>query len=747
MGDPSPPRLTTPIRALVAISMVLGWAAVTAPSPALATPPPTKLAGGGFHTCGITSLGGLECWGQNSDGQLGDGTNTVRLTPVHVVGLSSGVFTVATGLAHTCAVASGGKVECWGLDADGELGDGTNESSAIPVRVSGLSGGIVAVVAGSAHTCALKSSGDVLCWGANSNGQLGDGTTQSRNTPVRVTGLPPAVVIAAGGFHTCAVTAAGAVMCWGSNASGQLGDGTTVQRNVPVKVAGLGSGMASVTAGGSHTCASTQGGGAKCWGDNTFGQLGDGTMVQRLTPVDVVGLASGIATLSAGGDHTCALLAGGGLQCWGANRHGELGNGSTTPRTTLSNVYGLGSGVTSIASGQFHTCAMSGSSINCWGDNTAGQLGTGSLIQRLVPVDVFGLSAGVVRVTTGGYHTCVVTTKAALKCWGDNTYGQLGIGNTQEQNVPVMVPSLFSNVSMVSAGEYHTCALTTAGGVKCWGSNSAGQLGDGTTTDRTTPVDVVGLTSGVTAIAAGHHHTCALVRSGVQCWGDNAYGQLGDGTTTESDTPVRVVGLGSPVIGITGGGDHACALTVSNGIKCWGANGFGQLGDGTTVQRTTPVDVVGLTSGVVQVSAGGLSTCARTNVGAMKCWGDNEDGQLGDGTTVQESAPVGVTGLQSSVQWVTVGGLHACAVTSVGGAMCWGRNTSGEVGNGSATDQLLPVAVTGLTSGVRVVSGGISHTCAITTSGGLKCWGRNDSGQTGDGTSTFAVFPLAVVGF
>jgi len=512
-------------------------------------------------------------------------------------------------------------------------------------------------------------------------------------------------------------------------------------------VAGFGSGMAAVTAGASHTCALTGRGGVKCWGANASGQLGDGTMVQRLTPVDVVALASGASTVGAGGDHTCALLTSGGVQCWGANRHGELGVGAVTPRTTPSNVYGLASGVQSIATGQFHTCAMSGTTPSCWGDNTAGQLGTGSLLQQLVSVDVFGLSSGVTRLATGGYHTCIVTNTAALKCWGDNTYGQLGIGNTQEQNIPVTVPGLSSNASMVSAGQYHTCALTTGGGVKCWGSNSVGQLGDGTTTDRSRPVDVVGLTSGVTAIAAGHHHTCALVKGGVQCWGDNTYGQLGDGTTTQRDTPVQVLGLGSPVIGITGGGDHACAITVSNGLKCWGANGFGQLGDGTTVQRTTPVDVVGLTSGVVQVTGGGLSTCARTSGGALTCWGDNENGQLGDGTTVQEDTPVDVSGFQSGAPWIAAGGLHACAMTPAGGAMCWGRNTSGEVGDGTTTDRLLPVPVSNLSSGVRILSGGISHTCAITTSGGLKCWGRNDSGQTGDGTSTFAVFPQAVVGF
>ena len=213
-----------------------------------------------------------------------------------------------------------------------------------------------------------------------------------------------------------------------------------------------------------------------------------------------------------------------------------------------------------------------------------------------------------------------------------------------------------TTAAAVAAGSHHTCALTTGGGVKCWGRNYAGQLGDGTTTDRTMPVDVVGLTSGVAAVAAGYQHTCAVTTAGgLKCWAGNVYGELGDGTTTRRATPVDVVGLTSGVVAVAAGGYHTCALTTAGGVKCWGLNSSGQLGDGTTTDRTTPVDVSGLTSGVAAVAAGYYHTCALTTAGGLKCWGWNVYGQLGDGTTTNRTAPVDVVGLTSGVAAVAPG--------------------------------------------------------------------------------------------
>jgi uncharacterized repeat protein (TIGR01451 family) len=314
---------------------------------------------------------------------------------------------------------------------------------------------------------------------------------------------------------------------------------------------------------------------------------------------------------------------------------------------------------------------------------------------------------------------------------------------------------LGSGVTAIAAGEYHTCALTSGGGVKCWGFNGYGELGDGTTTQRTTPVDVSGLGSGVSAISAGHGYTCALTSGGgVKCWGDNQYGQLGDGTTTQRTTPVDVSGLGSGVAAISAGAFHTCALTSGGGVKCWGDNLDGDLGDGTTTQRTTPVDVSGLGSGVASISAGYYHTCALTSGGGVKCWGDPADGQLGDGTTTVRTTPVAVSGLGSGVAAISAGAFHTCALTTGGGVKCWGYNGNGQLGDGTSSGpqtcagspcSTTPVDVSGLGSGVTAIAAGGYHTCALTSGGGVKCWGANYAGQLGDGTTTQRTTPVDVV--
>ncbi|MEW6402320.1 MAG: RHS repeat-associated core domain-containing protein [Chloroflexota bacterium] len=350
-------------------------------------------------------------------------------------------------------------------------------------------------------------------------------------------------VMAAGYYHTCAVTTTGGLMCWGKNNSGQLGDGTTTPSVIPVNVSGLMSGVASVTAGASHTCALTTGGGVKCWGYNSSGQLGDNSVTQRTTPVNVSGLTSGAAAVVAGSYHTCALTTAGGVKCWGQNGNGQLGNNSTTSSSIPVNVNGLTSGVIAIAAGNWHTCALlSTGAVKCWGRNDNGQLGDGTLSQRTTPAAVSGLSSGVTAITTGWTHSCAVLSSGGAKCWGNNTNGQLGDGTTTSSNVPVNVTGFAAAITSIKAGSAHTCARTTTGAVKCWGYNTDGEVGDGTTTQRLTATDVSGLTSGVSAITTSNNHTCALMTTNtLKCWGLNGDGQLNNGSLAYSATPLTTV--------------------------------------------------------------------------------------------------------------------------------------------------------------------------------------------------------------
>jgi alpha-tubulin suppressor-like RCC1 family protein len=351
---------------------------------------------------------------------------------------------------------------------------------------------------------------------------------------------------------------------------------------------------AAVTGGDVHSCALTSTGGVRCWGGGTHGRLGNGESVNSTTPVAVTGLSSGVRAVVAGGQHTCALTSGGAVKCWGYNAHGQLGNGTNTSSTT--------------------------------------------------PVDVSGLSSGVTSITAGSAHTCARISGGVLKCWGYNADGQLGNGTNTNSNVPVDVVDLPDDARSVSAGANHTCATTDANGVICWGQGTSGQLGNGTTTSSTTPVEVTDLASGVSAIDAGGTHTCAVVNGGARCWGAGASGRLGNGTTTNASTPVAVTGLTSGVRSINAGGFHSCALTTTGVAKCWGSNGGGRLGNGTTTNATTPVDVIGLPAPLTVLVGGNTHTCGISENGEALCWGTNTEGRLGNGTTTSATTPQSVGG-------------------------------------------------------------------------------------------------------
>jgi alpha-tubulin suppressor-like RCC1 family protein len=369
---------------------------------------------------------------------------------------------------------------------------------------------------------------------------------------------PTITAVAAGGYHSCALTSAGGVKCWGYNNSGQLGNGTTMNSFSPVDVVGLASGVTAIAAGYYHSCAVLSSGGAKCWGSNEYGQLGNGPRdggphPDSLTPVNVlradslspVEIMSGVAAISAGGLDTCVLTSVGGVQCWGANDSGQLGYGKPTDFGIPwpVDVVELGSGVTAIATGPDHTCAVAGGQVKCWGNNGGGQLGDGSTTSTSTPVIVSGLDGTVTSLATGYDHTCALMSTGEVKCWGANAHGQLGDGTADPRFSPVGVLGLASGIRAIGAGAAaeHTCGLMNTGGVMCWGYNAYGQLGDGSASDRSAPVNVVGLVGDAEAVAVGYYHSCALTREGgVMCWGDNYAGGLGDGSTIDSNVPVSV---------------------------------------------------------------------------------------------------------------------------------------------------------------------------------------------------------------
>lgn len=356
-------------------------------------------------------------------------------------------------------------------------------------------------------------------------------------------------------------------------------------------------------------------------------------------------------------------------------------------------------------------------------------------------------AASAERVTTGIAHTCAITTAGDVRCWGDNFEGQLGGQAWPVARIPVEVSGLPEMMS-VDAGDAHTCGVTATGAVKCWGDNWAGQLGNGSTEDQTAPVDVVGLSAGVVDVTAGGAHSCALLETGsVMCWGWNPWGALGDGSTTSSAVPVEVDGL-SNVVQVDTGGTHSCAVDRVGAAFCWGRNMNGQIGDATGVDRLTPVGVNGHDGDVLSLSAGAAHTCAVSEGGAVTCWGWNFDGQLGDSTRTTRLAPVPVAGLAQGVTQASAGLWHTCARTSAGAALCWGANRSKQIGDRTARTRTTPTRVLGLQAGVLQVHAGGAHTCARVGGGSVRCWGDNEDGQIGDNSSfSLRPMPMFVRGF
>jgi alpha-tubulin suppressor-like RCC1 family protein len=687
-----------------------------------------SLTAGHSHTCVINIADHLACWGWGDAGQLGDGRSLSSNVPVNVVtGTNFGDFEVVqltAGDAHTCALLKDGGISCWGSNLDGQLGDGTNLDKSSPInRVGGvLAGNIVTKIsAGSSHSCALTISHKVSCWGLNQFGQLGEGSTNSSNSPSQfVGGLLDGVEvsdISAGAYETCAVTSGGEVVCWGrghEELSMSLVGG--VLTGIEVKKVQVGYGF---------RCALTADGRIACWGSNSLGQLGNGQTRSNSQPTSFVGGVLGgiqIKDFTVGRTHTCAISVDGALACWGGNLAGQIGIGSSTRSETRPvAIHGHNSGVAAVALGAVHTCAeFDDGAISCWGSNSAGQLGIdsdeGSYWSPVFLSSSTWVGKSISRFSLGEDHACGVDGAVVASCWGYNGYGQAG---PIRGDLYPLVPFPFdfglfttNEISEIASRGGQTCVLTTSGSVACWGRNLFGMLGDGTTIgQRTTPFAfVAGVLADrrVTQISVGGYNACAVVDDGrVACWGWRQGGLLGDGKTKGSvGVPRQFVqydGVDLQVKQISIGVSHTCAVRLDNQVVCWGRNDFGALGTGDRKNRATPQLVVSTALKFPtfrSISAGAGSTCGVTLTSDIACWGDNRYGQIGDGSEKLALRPVVVLeneGSEHRFQEVsTSSGTsgfdgHTCAREVDGDTWCWGANRSGQLGLGDKVMRLSPV--------------------------------------------------------
>lgn len=713
---------------------------------------------------------------------------------------------LAAGFNSTAEVRSDGTVWTWGYNNNGQLGDGTTVHTKIPKQVlgpggNGYLGNVASVAAGSEYMVALKSDGSVWTWGDNEYGHLGDGTMTTTSTPVQVKGaggvglLSDITAISAGTSGRVVLKSNGTVWTWGNNYYGNLGDGTRISRTAPVPVKGPGgegvlSNITAIDTKAGHVLALRSDGTVWAWGRNDYGQLGDGTTINRYTPTQVKGIeGTGILTdviaVSAGNVSSYALKSDGTVLSWGANTFKQLGDGTAVHRSTPAQVKGQQGihilfGIVAIEAGGISAYALkSDGTLYSWGSNTMGQLGDSTTTDRSNPVPVInetnsGSLQAISFLAAGGSMVLALKADGTLLGWGFNYYGELGDGTTTSRNIPVVVGNssggLPKQEAPIAAGHSHTAYIKPDGTVWSWGANNYGQLGDGTTIQRRSPVQVKGpggqgFLSSVVAVAASNNHTLALKSDGtVWSWGWNDFGQLGDGTSITRHTPIQVKGMGgtgylTDIVAIRTNNYHSVALKSDGTVWAWGNNNFGQLGNGTSASYYIPVQVRGrfgngeLTN-IVSIAAGIYHTVALKADGTVWSWGYNADGQLGDGTETMSKTPVQVKWGRhplTSIKALDAGDYFTVALNANGFVYSWGYGESGRLGNGETSNQLTPVNVKGMggegsLSNVQSLSTGGSHTAAIATDGTVWSWGANTSGRLGDGTEVSHATPIQVKG-
>jgi alpha-tubulin suppressor-like RCC1 family protein len=692
------------------------------------------VAAGQGSSLGAMSDGTVWAWGLNNYGQLGDGTITTRTVPVKILWKGDFWREVGGGSSHSAALKSDGTLWTWGGNADGQLGDKSNQDKHMPQKIgdnrwAGLGIG--------RHSMAVKSDGTLWGWGNGTIGQLGNGVTASKNYPVVVGGSPWSSV-AAGTFHSAGLKADGSLWTWGNNGNGQLGCGAGCgATNAPQQLL-AGTTWLSVAIGDFHTAAVKSDGTLWAWGYNGNGNLGDGTTTQSSIPVAITAAGDNWLAVSAGYLHTVALKSDGTLWSWGYNGYGQLGLGNTTQQTTPQQIQ-PGSSWKVVSAGYYHTAALrSDGTLWAWGNNSSGQLGIGNTTQQTTPQQI-GTDANWVSVSAGDSHTLAVKADGTLWVWGYNGYGQIGDWSTVNKNVPTWIDPQYTWLS-VAAGVSHTLATKADGSLWGWGHNSSGELGDGTITDSPIPKRI-GYSSDWLAVAAGWTYSVGLKSDGtLWSWGYGYYGNLGSGTPFNELSPQQI-GTDTWKT-FTVGWLHTLGIKSDGTLWAWGQNG-GKLGDGGAAIQYVPVAIAPGTTWTA-IAAGNNHTLGIKEDGTLWAWGDNSYSQLGCGGGCL--APTNVPQqIGSASNWVSVaaGANHSIGITSDGKLYGWGDNSLGQSGLGSGTVATTPAQIGAGTGWVAVASKD-NHTLAVDSGGRLYAWGDNSSGQLGNGGNSTTYTPTQV---
>ncbi|MEI6092988.1 MAG: Ig-like domain-containing protein [bacterium] len=650
--------------------------------------------------------------------------------------------------SFSVVIQSCNPVVVWGRNNYGQLGTNTTSFQTTPTDLPGLTNITKVVPSGMGSTMVLKSDKTLWGWGTNDYGELGDGTTTTKSSPTRVLLLDNVDDFEIGSAHSIALKHDGTVWVWGYGGVGQIGNGTNVTSFMPIELYGVAPftsgiitkiavGVGNSFTSGTSTAVVRNDGTVWTWGGGTSGQLGNNANSNNNNPVQVLGVGgSGFLTdvkdVKVGSSNMVALKNDGTVWAWGYNNFGQVGNNSTTNTSTPVQVVtasGALTGITVISAGLSHNLAIRGSdgSVWAWGYNNAGQLGDATTVNKLVATQVKGPD-------TGGF---------------------------------------LLNVSKVSAGYTHSLAIKTDGTVWGWGSNALYQVGDGTLTNRTQPVQITSLSNNIAVdIRAAAEHSVVLTTSNtIKVWGANFYGQMNMGVINQI-APTSLSSVGgydnTPASSISGGTSNSLMVRSSDSsVWAWGQNNYGQTGDNATgnpYTRTSPIQTKdlggsGVLTGVSSVSSGNAHSLAIKN-GQVYAWGYNVYGRLGDNTTSTRYYPVKVVDLTpgqtylSNITAVEAANQHSIALKNDGTVWAWGSNGNGQVGINTATssynytNEVLLLGSASPLSNITAISScnGSNHSLALKNDYTVWAWGYNSSGQLGDGTTNLRYQPIQVLG-
>jgi alpha-tubulin suppressor-like RCC1 family protein len=686
----------------------------------------------------------LYSWGgPNTWGAIGNGTSVNKVEP-NQIGAGTDWEDIENGSETSFAIKTDGTLWAWGSNAQAQLGlAGGSRSS--PVQVGVLSDWSQ-VSAGTDYTLAVKTDGTLWAWGSATFGRMGNGTaTGFLTAPTQIGALSDWSQVSAGTSNSLALKTNGTLWAWGLNSSGQLGDGTVVSKSSPVQIGAL-SDWAQVAGGSAFSLAIKTDGTIWAWGANSTGALGDGTTVSKSSPVQI-GALSDWSQVAAGTSHSHAIKTNGTLWAWGDGTLGALGDNTTANKNSPVQI-GVLSNWSQVSAGDISSAAVkTDGTLWAWGRAICGD---GTLVSRSSPVQIGSLSDWV--QVSAGYGGTGETyafylarrTGKTLYSWGLGASGQLGFSQGSYSS-PIQIGS--AEWDQVSYGLNFTAAIKTDNSLWVWGLGSYGQLGNDRVVDAVSvPYQIGALTDWEQVSAGGTQNTqfCIAVKTDgtLWAWGAGANGRLGDGTVVNRSSPVQIGAL-SDWAQVSAGDQHALAIKTNGTLWAWGAGASGQLGDGTVVSRSSPVQI-GALSDWAQVASGGLISAAVKTNGTLWAWGRNNEGALGNDTVVSRSSPVQIGSLSDWAQ-VSAGSQYCLAIKTNGTLWAWGFNSSwGNLGDGTRVDRSSPVQVGALSNWSKVTASLFSYSLAVKTNGTLWAWGRGADGALGIGSTTNRSSPVQI---